>query len=97
MSKSEIPEALQTLVDTAISLLSPRVAAAWKHDFDRNRVVFKGYGFEFRVRDKGGFFTITYEHMPGEFTTKHYKYEAAIRLLLRLFHRPPDACKPGDS
>ena len=64
------------------------MASMWSHKFDRNRAKFQGPGPTFSVRDKGGFFTITYEYEPDKTTTRHYEDETAVRFLLQLFHRP---------
>ena len=92
MPKSETPDSLRKLVDQALSLIVPRVANAWSHTHIGNRVKFEGHGLKFSVKDKNGFFVISYEHLPGKIATKRYRYDLALRLMLQLFHRPPGAC-----
>ena len=84
----DTPIELQAVVRDAIGLLSPKVAAAWSYDFDGNSVNFRGPGPQFTVRDKDGFFTITYEYSPNKKTTRHYDHETTVRFVLQLFHRP---------
>ena len=58
-AKQDTPESLTALVGDALAQLDDKVTG-WTHEVDRNRVHFRGTGPDFAVRDKGGFFTITY-------------------------------------
>ena len=87
-AKQDTPESLTALVGDALAQLDDKVTG-WTHEFDRNRVHFRGTGPDFALRDKGGFFTITYKYHADEKTTKHYIHEHAVALMLKLFHRKP--------
>jgi hypothetical protein len=84
----DIPDELRAVVADAIEQLDPRVASAWSHESRGNRVDFSGPGPKFSVRDKDGYFTISYEYAPGQHTTRHYDHEETVRFLGKLFHRP---------
>ena len=81
-------ETLQSLLTDALALLSDEEKRQWSHEIDRNRVRFSGPGPEFMVRDKDGYFTITYEYEPDKRTTRHYDHATAVQFLLKLFRRP---------
>jgi hypothetical protein len=89
MSKhKDIPDELRAVVADAIKQLSPRDASAWSHEYRGNRVNFSGLGPNFSVRDKDGYFTISYEYAPGQHTTRHYDHQETVRFLGKLFRRP---------
>lgn len=90
MSKrSKVSDILRAIVSDAMGLPGSTVADSWSCTFDRNRVHVSGPGPSFTVRDKEGFFTITYEYAPGKTTTRHYDYETTVRFLRKLLYRPP--------
>lgn len=87
-NRSTIPDKLATLVRDAMGPPRSGIADLWSFEFDGNRVHFSGPGPSFTVRDKEGFFTITYEFAAGRTTTRHYEYGTAVRFLRQLFDRP---------
>lgn len=84
----ETPDELRAVVAAAMEQLGPAVASTWTCRFEANRARLSGPGPRFSVRDKDGYFTITYEYAPGEQTTRIYDHDETVRFLLKLFRRP---------